>query len=228
VLYLRYGDITTFVTDYSHQHSDPQSKHLCDLVFEAVEADIPDLARNEKKTWCTFAQPGRAISFYARHGSGHITVWPRWDSPDAEDLQKAALDVGLVAGVRNNVEDTWAKRYPIPIKVLRDADVDAVKPLLLHAVSQIATADSRVAYRGLRFAQEMPAQPSYPEGSKRPIIVYAYERNASARLACISYHGVRCSVCGLDFGQQYGVIGEGFIHVHHLLPLSSVGPNYEL
>jgi predicted HNH restriction endonuclease len=228
VLYSRYGDITTFVNDYSHQHSDPQSKHLCDLVFEAVGADFPDLARKEKKTWCTFAQPSRSIVFYARHGSGHITIWPRWDSSDAEDLQKAALDIGLRATVRNNVDDSWANRHPIKIEVLRAADVDAVRPLLLHAVSQIATANLPTAYRGLRFAQETPPQSSYPEGSKRAIIVNAYERNTLARLACISYYGLQCSVCDLDFGQQYGVIGEGFIHVHHLLPLSSVGPNYKV
>jgi 5-methylcytosine-specific restriction protein A len=35
-------------------------------------------------------------------------------------------------------------------------------------------------------------------------------------------------VCDFDFGQEYGLIGEGFIHVHHIVPLSSVGPDYKI
>jgi hypothetical protein len=201
---------------------------LCDSVLEAVRGNTPDLARVETKTWCTFAQPDRSISIYVRHGSQNITVWPRWDFPDAEDLQKAALDAGLRVGTRKSVEDRWAKRFPMPIKVFRDADVDAVKHLLWYAVARIATADSGIAYRGLRFAQEVPAPSLYPEGPKRTILVNAYERNPSARLACISYFGARCSVCDFDFGQEYGLIGEGFIHVHHIVPLSSVGPDYKI
>jgi putative restriction endonuclease len=29
--------------------------------------------------------------------------------------------------------------------------------------------------------------------------------------------------CGLNFGKFYGVHGEGFIHVHHIKPLSESG-----
>jgi len=80
----------------------------------------------------------------------------------------------------------------------------------------------------LRFAHEIAAEPTYPEGSKYTIVVNAYERNLSARLACISYYGARCSVCGFDFKERYGKIGEGFIHVHHLLPLYSLGQQYKV
>src|SRR5439155_27293634 len=30
-----------------------------------------------------------------------------------------------------------------------------------------------------------------------------------------------CSVCGFDFGQTYGPLADGYIHVHHLKPLSA-------
>jgi predicted HNH restriction endonuclease len=214
------------VTDSTHVHADSISRHLCDLVFEAARAGFPDINRLEKKTWCTFAQSGRSNGFDVRHGSRTITVWLRWDFGNAEDLQKAASDVGLKTGTRRSVEDT--KRYPIPIKLLRDADVDAVKPVLLYAVSQIVTADSGRAYRGLRIAQEVPVHATYPEGSKYRIVVNAYERKPAARLACIMHYGTRCVVCNFDFGERYGEIGEGFIHVHHMIPLSSVGPDYQI
>jgi 5-methylcytosine-specific restriction protein A len=66
------------------------------------------------------------------------------------------------------------------------------------------------------------------EGAVRQIFVNAYERNAVARDACIALHGVKCSVpsCGFDFGAIYGEHGRGYIHVHHLRPLSQVGEEY--
>ena len=66
------------------------------------------------------------------------------------------------------------------------------------------------------------------EGAVRRVLVNAYERNRAARQACISHHGLACAVCGLQFKQRYGALGAGFIHVHHVVPLSELGPNYKL
>ena len=35
-----------------------------------------------------------------------------------------------------------------------------------------------------------------------------------------------CSICGFDFEKNYGELGKGFIHVHHIVPVSKIGPNY--
>jgi 5-methylcytosine-specific restriction enzyme A len=56
----------------------------------------------------------------------------------------------------------------------------------------------------------------YPEGTKMLITVNAYERNQKARQSCLQHHGYKCKVCELDFEKKYGVIGRGFIHVHHI------------
>lgn len=68
----------------------------------------------------------------------------------------------------------------------------------------------------------------YQEGSVRQILVNAYERNAAARQACIDHYGTRCSVCRLSFEERYGAAGAGFIHVHHTVPLSTLGPEYRV
>ena len=68
----------------------------------------------------------------------------------------------------------------------------------------------------------------YIEGSKRQIIVNAFERNPKARQKCIEYYGCRCQCCGLNFEEKYGHIGKGFIHVHHLKQISAVGEAYEV
>ena len=66
------------------------------------------------------------------------------------------------------------------------------------------------------------------EGAVRQVMVNAYERNATARRQCIAHHGSACVICGFDFGAVYGPLAKGFIHVHHLRPLSDIGEEYEV
>lgn len=66
------------------------------------------------------------------------------------------------------------------------------------------------------------------EGAVRRIPVNAYERNPTARRLCIERYGSSCAVCGFNFGDVYGELARGFIHVHHLRPLSEVGEEYQV
>jgi 5-methylcytosine-specific restriction protein A len=67
-----------------------------------------------------------------------------------------------------------------------------------------------------------------PEGAVITVKANRYERNRLNRAHCIDFHGARCKACGLDFKNKYGSIGEGFIHVHHITPVSQLGPNYKV
>jgi|LakMenE18May11ns_1017448.scaffolds.fasta_scaffold9959289_13 5-methylcytosine-specific restriction protein A len=55
----------------------------------------------------------------------------------------------------------------------------------------------------------------YAEGRRRTVPTSRLERSASARRACIQAQGCRCLVCDVDFGERYGDMGRGYIHVHH-------------
>ena len=66
------------------------------------------------------------------------------------------------------------------------------------------------------------------EGAKKIIVVNSYERNREARNACIAAHGCKCCVCGMDFEKIYGELGRGFIHVHHIVPISTIGKEYKI
>jgi len=68
----------------------------------------------------------------------------------------------------------------------------------------------------------------YREGTTKLIPVNVYERNLKARKKCIEHYGYNCSVCDFNFGETFGELGEGFIHVHHLKPLSEIGQEYTL
>ena len=61
------------------------------------------------------------------------------------------------------------------------------------------------------------------EGICEQITTNRYERNPVARREAIKYHGLRCVVCGMDFEETYGKLGHGFIHIHHVVPISTKG-----
>jgi 5-methylcytosine-specific restriction protein A len=75
---------------------------------------------------------------------------------------------------------------------------------------------------------EIPPPEAYVEGGRISGMANRYERDPKARERCIEHHGSRCSVCGMAFKERYGGTMEGFIHVHHLKPLSEVGGKYRL
>jgi 5-methylcytosine-specific restriction protein A len=66
----------------------------------------------------------------------------------------------------------------------------------------------------------------YSEGRARQLLVNAYERDPKARKACIAHYSCKCQVCDFDFGQAYGTRGDGFIHVHHRIPLATIAKAY--
>lgn len=68
----------------------------------------------------------------------------------------------------------------------------------------------------------------YREGSRTLVTSYRYERDPNARQACIQHYGTSCAVCGFNFGKEFGDIGEGFIHVHHLKPISEYTLEYQI
>ncbi|OHX50689.1 HNH endonuclease [Cytobacillus oceanisediminis] len=67
-----------------------------------------------------------------------------------------------------------------------------------------------------------------PEGALTRVEVNRYERSQYNRQACLSIHGYICKACKFNFEEKYGDIGKGFIHVHHIVPVSKLDSNYEV
>jgi 5-methylcytosine-specific restriction protein A len=76
--------------------------------------------------------------------------------------------------------------------------------------------------------EEISEPDKYLEGSVKQVYVNIYERNPLARKKCIDHFGLDCTLCGFNFYNSYGEIGENFIHVHHLKALHEVGEKYEV
>lgn len=72
------------------------------------------------------------------------------------------------------------------------------------------------------------------EGSLSTYYGVHYERDPKLRLQAIAIHGLACKACSFDFEKAYGEYAKGYIHVHHILPISefdgpkSVNPETDL
>lgn len=90
----------------------------------------------------------------------------------------------------------------------------------------LGNSESEVETRETMLPEEVPVGPVYNEGSVQRILINRYERDSRAREDCIRHYGTSCFLCGFDFVEIYGQVMAGFIHVHHLKLLSSVGADY--
>ena len=66
------------------------------------------------------------------------------------------------------------------------------------------------------------------EGKRFDVVTNRYERNPLNRVLCLAKYGYTCQICGFDFEKTYGELGHEFIHVHHIIPVSQMGENYNV
>lgn len=90
------------------------------------------------------------------------------------------------------------------------------------------TASGRDLRRSGIDGEEHVPNRSYLEGAAVRVLVNRYERDRWARDECVARHGAACAVCGFEFSREYEGVGAGFIHVHHIVPLGTVGQRYRV
>jgi hypothetical protein len=120
------------------------------------------------------------------------------------------------------------------IKVCSDAVAEMVSWLVQNRPQSRGFSDvcascaPKPTVSATEYPEQVDDETEYWEGATRTVRVNAYERNAAARQKCIAHWGARCSACEMSFEVQYGDIGTGFIHVHHLRSLSEVNEHYQV
>jgi 5-methylcytosine-specific restriction enzyme A len=78
------------------------------------------------------------------------------------------------------------------------------------------------------FPDEVDSDQKYSEGKTKKVIVNSYERNHLARQECIEHFGLNCQVCDFNFEEKFGELGKNFIHVHHIIDISTIGKEYSV
>jgi 5-methylcytosine-specific restriction protein A len=78
------------------------------------------------------------------------------------------------------------------------------------------------------YPDDIESNEKFIEGKSKKVLVNVFERNTVARSLCIKHYGFKCQVCEFDFEKRFGEIGRNFIHVHHVVDISTIGSEYEL
>jgi 5-methylcytosine-specific restriction enzyme A len=134
-------------------------------------------------------------------------------------FQRTWLDDEALRRVHWN---TQVSGITISDEIAAELEIRWARFLSTQNIVQIQTVEQQLA------SVEGSDAQNYTEGAPRPFQGNRYERNIQARRACIRHYGLGCFVCGFNFEQTYGDVGIGFIHVHHLKPLSTIGTQYQL
>lgn len=80
----------------------------------------------------------------------------------------------------------------------------------------------------ISYPDEVDESEKFIEGKSKKVYVNVFERNVTARNKCIEHYGYKCQVCDFDFKKEYGEIGKGFVHVHHVVDISIISAQYVL
>lgn len=149
---------------------------------------------------------------------GGVATAKRMLSPRTKN-QRAGLDRLLEAG-KPELTLEYIALQPQFAELFSTEELEAARQRLAGFLAESAAVRSA---REQLYPDELEPGQQYNEGAKKQVRVNRYERDPRARKACLAHHGTACAVCNLDFERRYGAHGRGFIHVHHLRPLSDPG-----
>ena len=95
-----------------------------------------------------------------------------------------------------------------------------------HITDVAITCMSLILMTGILESFEPVDQTGLPEGKQIKIIANKYERRGYNRVLCIREYDYKCWVCDMSFPDIYPGLGSDYIQVHHVVPVSQLGPNY--
>ena len=162
-------------------------------------------------------------AFFASLGAGRTLQTFCNSLKNARDLFDSRFDSGRVGWRQADVE-----REPLPLTTEAqrvfdrwESESDAE---LWSAVGRFADVnatrmDSSVLNDALAELGPDELCQARTEGGRRVVISTRVERDPRLRQDAIRVHGSTCVVCGFNYGTIYGDWGDGFIEVHHLVPI---------
>ena len=219
----------------NHSESTQYSQNLCDALFKGVKSVLGNVAAHTSANWCSYSTENSPRFCFIQHNAAKIKVFLKvreTDGPQLEALLPTPRNIALIR--RTTIAPGWSAETAYFLDIPAEKQVSEILPLLARVAQiSIERSDTKRLKVGVwnspsELVNHDRTHSNFWEGSRTMVLVNRYERDPRARKDCIQKYGAACSVCGFDFAQRYGSIGDGFIHVHHLVSLSSVGRRYKI
>lgn len=127
-----------------------------------------------------------------------------------------------------------AREVTVKMPLIDENEFDNMKELLKRSVVNYLTRPPRHVVSSSEMAESitdtlvrndiasLEIENEYFEGKRSARLSSFYERNPRLRAAAVRHHGTICSVCSFNFTEVYGNMGDGFIEVHHLIPVRTL------
>jgi predicted HNH restriction endonuclease len=163
--------------------------------------------------WLALANPRKAA------------VWTLFESDGTRIEYEAERNKSDKKGGYNPGRGRWRDTYACFDSELRR---ELANETNRRAVVAELTRQAGAVVGAFSYPEEVDSEEGLVEGAARRLLVNAFERDPEVRRRCIDHHGVACAVCGMSFAERYGEVGDGYIHVHHLKPLSEVREAHEV
>lgn len=181
-------------------------------------------------TWCgAHINDRKAALYWVSHSHQHLEIFLRSeDTPEIFSKVQSKLPPGVELKRRPHPRKGIAINTPLYFFVQTEGQAREMGPLL-EFLSSIqfnpsnASSTFKEQFWVPKSEENDPEFEAKPEGNKITVTVSRYERDPKNRARCIQHYGTKCSACGFDFSVTYGALGSGYIHVHHLTPLSARG-----
>lgn len=222
-----YGDKTLMS---EHESTTPLMRTSCDHLFSVLNTRFTGLGRTIGKKVCSIGETTR--SFYVYHRSFGLKIYLVCKESDGPTLQ-SLLPGTLRLETRITTTSGWPEVTPYFIVLKDQNEIDASMPMFSKLVEfsrekQIEKRSKVKFFRMIERDIKSELIQEYKEGERRTVLTNRYERDPKARAEAVRIHGTECLACGFSFGGMYGVLGEGYIQVHHKLPLASYGRNVKV
>ena len=126
-------------------------------------------------------------------------------------------------------ENMWIMEWEkLKIRINKILDREFEEEAEIAAICEWTKIASGLILSLLNIENLIEEEKRYAEGTKNEVLSDRYERNPVNRELCLAANGYLCKICGFDFERTYGVIGNGFIHVHHIEKVADHGGTYYL
>ena len=213
----------------AYEQAAPGSRQLTDALHRELSALLPDTNRRDAASQTSFGATGynKFVFAYPSKSRARLLVFFLGDIDD----RPSALPGMPAIRPRDKLNGDLARRTPYCLFLDHQTEVAPLARFLTAYSLPKAVPKRSVQTGGTASRLTLPEEVSeqlFREGHATQIIVNRYERDPQARAACIAHHGTRCAGCGLSMEVTYGSIARGFIHVHHVIPLSRGKRSYTI